>query len=82
MSQGDLLTDNHSVCDRQKNYFSILLNIHITNEPRQFEKQTADPSVPEPNFLEVKTATKNMKHYKSSFHHSHKEEIYPNGEIW
>jgi hypothetical protein len=34
---GDLLADSHSILNRQKNYFSQLLNVHNVSEVRQID---------------------------------------------
>jgi hypothetical protein len=42
---GDLLADSHHIFNRWKNYFSQLLNVHVS-DVRQIEVRTAEPLVP------------------------------------
>jgi hypothetical protein len=49
---GDLLADSHNILNRWKNYFSQLLNVHVS-DVRQTEVHTAEPLVPGPICLEV-----------------------------
>ena len=39
--KGDLVTDSHSILDRQTNHFSQLLNVQWVNDDRQAEIHTA-----------------------------------------
>jgi hypothetical protein len=46
-------SDNHSILNRWKNYFSQLLNVHRISDVRQIEIHTAKPFVRYPSPLEV-----------------------------
>jgi hypothetical protein len=50
--------------NKQNNYFSQLLNVHRVSDVRQIEIHKAEPLVPDPSSLEVKTATAKLKRYK------------------
>jgi hypothetical protein len=52
----DLLADSHSILNKQKNYFSQLLNVHNVSDVKQIEVHTAEPLVPGPSRLEVEIA--------------------------
>jgi hypothetical protein len=60
----DLLGDSNNILNRQKNYFSQLLNVHNVSDFRQIEVHTAEPLVPGPNRLEVETAIAKLKNCK------------------
>jgi hypothetical protein len=60
---GDLLADSRNILNRWKNYFSQLLNVHVS-DVRQIV-HTADPLVPGPSRLEVEIAIATLKKYKS-----------------
>jgi hypothetical protein len=36
-NSGDLLEDSHNILNRQKHYFSQLLNVHRSSDVRQIE---------------------------------------------
>jgi hypothetical protein len=59
--KGDLLADSHIILNRQKNYFSQLLNVHNVSDGRQIEVHTSEPLVPGPSRLEVEIATAKLK---------------------
>jgi hypothetical protein len=61
---GDLLTDSHSILNRNKNYFSQLLNVHNVSDVRQIEVHTAEKLVPGPSRFEVEIAIAKLKKYK------------------
>jgi hypothetical protein len=61
----DLYADSHNNVNRWKNYFSQLLNEHVS-EGRQTEMHTAEPLVPGPNRPEVETAIAELKKRRSS----------------
>jgi hypothetical protein len=61
----DLLADSYNILNRQKNYFSQLLNVHNVSDIRQIEVYTAEPLVPGPSCLEVEIAIAKLKKYKS-----------------
>jgi len=46
--KGDLVTDSHSILARWRNHFSQLLKVHVVNDVRQTDTQTAEALVPEP----------------------------------
>jgi hypothetical protein len=52
---GDLLADFHNILNRWKNYFSLLLNVHVS-DVRQIQVHTAEPLVPGPSLLVVEIA--------------------------
>jgi hypothetical protein len=60
----DLLVDSHSILNKEKNYFSQLLNVHNVSDVRQIV-HTAEPLVPGPSRLEVEIAIAKLKKYKS-----------------
>jgi hypothetical protein len=62
---GDLLSDSRNILNRQKNYFSQLLNMHSVSDVRQIEVHMAEPLVPGPSRLEVEIAIAKLKKYKS-----------------
>jgi hypothetical protein len=57
----DCPADSHNILNRWKNYFSQLLNVHRVSDVRQIEIQTAEPSLPDPRPLDVKTAVAKFK---------------------
>jgi hypothetical protein len=63
---GDLLVDSHNILNRQKNYFSQLLNIRRVSDVKQIEIYTAEPLVPDPSPYEYEIAIAKLKRYKSS----------------
>jgi hypothetical protein len=63
---GDMLADSYNILNRQKNYFSQLLNVHSVSYVRQIEIHTAETLVPGPSHLEVQIATAKLKKCKSS----------------
>jgi hypothetical protein len=62
---GDLLAYFYNILNRGKNYFSQLLNVHVS-DVRQTEIHTAKPQVPRPSRLEVENAMAKLKKYKSA----------------
>jgi hypothetical protein len=50
---GVLLADSHNTLNRLKNYFYLLLNVHIVGDVRQIGVHTAEPLVPGPSRLGV-----------------------------
>jgi hypothetical protein len=60
-----MLADSHSILNRRKNYFSLLLNVHNVTDVREIEVHTAEPLVPGPSRLEVEIAIAKLKKYKS-----------------
>ncbi|PNF41580.1 hypothetical protein B7P43_G12088 [Cryptotermes secundus] len=62
---GDLLADSHNILNRQRKYFSQLLNVHRVSDVRQTEIDTAEPLVPDPSPLEVESAITKLKRYIS-----------------
>jgi hypothetical protein len=64
---GDLLADsnNTSILNRWKDYFSQFLNVHNVSDVRQIEVHTAEPLVPFPSRLEIEIAIPKLKKYKS-----------------
>jgi hypothetical protein len=46
----DLLADSHNISNRWRNYYSELLNVHVS-DVRQIEVHTAEPLVPGPSHL-------------------------------
>jgi hypothetical protein len=56
---GDLFAESHNILNRWKNYFSQLLNVHRASDVRKIEVYTAEPLVPEPNFLTLKLLLQN-----------------------
>jgi hypothetical protein len=50
---GNLLANFHKILNRQKNYFSHLLNVHNVSDVTKIEAQTAEPLEPGPSHLEV-----------------------------
>jgi hypothetical protein len=43
---GDLLANFHNILNRQKNYFSQLLNVHNVSDVRQIEVHMAQTLLP------------------------------------
>jgi hypothetical protein len=43
---GYMLTDSHSISNRWKNYFCLLLNLYDVNDARQTEMHAYEPFVP------------------------------------
>jgi hypothetical protein len=62
---GDLLADSHNILNRQKNYFSQLLDVHNVRDVRQKVAHMAEPLVPGPSHLEVEIVIAKLKKYKS-----------------
>jgi hypothetical protein len=62
---GDLLADSHNILNRQKNYFSQLLNVHNVSDVRQIEVHTAEPLVPVSSLIEVEIPFATLTKYKS-----------------
>jgi hypothetical protein len=62
---GDLLADFHNILNRQRNYFSQLLNVHNLSDVRQIEVRTVEPLVHPPIHLVVEIAIAKLKKYKS-----------------
>jgi hypothetical protein len=62
---GDLLADSHNILNRQKNFFSQLLNVHNVSDVRQIKVNTAEPLLPDPSRLDVEIAIAKLKKYKS-----------------
>jgi hypothetical protein len=64
--KGDLLADSHIVLIRWNNNFRRLLNVlHVGNDVRQTEIQTAEELVPKPSSFEIEIATENLERFKS-----------------
>jgi hypothetical protein len=61
----NLFTDPKSVINRWKNFFNQVLNVHRVHDVRQLDIHMAEPLVPEPNLVKVKTAIGKLKSYKS-----------------
>jgi hypothetical protein len=59
---GELLADSHNILNGRKNFFSQLLNVHVS-DVRQIEVHMAEPLVPGPSRLEVEIAIANLKKY-------------------
>jgi hypothetical protein len=53
---GNLFADSHNILNRLQNLLNRVLNIHWVHDLRQMEIHTAEPLVPEPSSVEVKTA--------------------------
>jgi hypothetical protein len=62
---GDFLADSNNILNRQKNYFSQLLNIHRVSDVRQIEIYTAELLVPDPSPFDFEIAYAKLKRYKS-----------------
>jgi hypothetical protein len=62
---GNLLADHQNVLNRWKNFFNQVLNVHPVHDVRQMDIHTTEPSVPEPNLVEVEIAIGKLKGYKS-----------------
>jgi hypothetical protein len=62
---GDLLADPHSILNRWKNAFLLLLNVHRVSDVRQMKIHTAEPLVRKPIPFEVEIATAKLKKYRS-----------------
>jgi hypothetical protein len=62
---GDLLANSHSILNREKNYFSQLLNVHRGSDIRQIDTHIAKPLVPNPSPFDVENAIGKLKIYKS-----------------
>jgi hypothetical protein len=60
----DLLANSHNILNRQKNYFTHLLNVHVS-DVTQIEVHTAEPLVPGPSHLEAEITLVKLKKYKS-----------------
>jgi hypothetical protein len=58
---GDHLADSNTIVNRQKSYFSQLLNVHKVSDVGQIEIHTAEPLVPGPNHLEVEIPIAKLK---------------------
>jgi hypothetical protein len=64
--KGDLFADTHSILDRWRNHFSLLLNLHEVKDVRQIEIRTTEPLLPEPSAFEDELAFEKLKSHKSS----------------
>jgi hypothetical protein len=62
----DPLAVSHNVLNRQREYFSQILNVQRASEVRQMEIRTAEAVVPEPSPFGFQTAIEKLKSYKSS----------------
>jgi hypothetical protein len=62
---GDLLADSHNILNKEKNYFSLSLNVYRVSDVRQMEIHADEPLVPEPSHFDVEIAIAKMKKYKS-----------------
>jgi hypothetical protein len=62
---GDFLADSHNILNKQKNYYSQLLNIHRVSDVRQIGIYTAEPLVLDPSPSEFEIAIAKLKRYKS-----------------
>jgi hypothetical protein len=62
---GDLFAYSHKILNRQKNYFSQLLNAHEVSDIRQIEIHTAEPLVPDTSPFEFEIAIAKLNRYKS-----------------
>jgi hypothetical protein len=58
---GDLLADSHSILNRCRNFFCLLLNLHGINYVRHTEIHTTKPLVHELNSFEGETAIEKFK---------------------
>jgi hypothetical protein len=58
---GDLLADPQNILNRCKNYFALLLNVHIVSDVRQIEIHTAESLAPGPRCLEDEIVSANLK---------------------
>jgi hypothetical protein len=54
---GELLADSHNILNRWKNYFSLLLNVHMVSDVGPIQVCTAEPLVSDPSPFEAETAT-------------------------
>jgi hypothetical protein len=61
---GDLLADSHNILNKQKNYFSQLLNVHNVSDVRKIEVYMAEPLVPGLSHHEDEIAIAKLKRYK------------------
>jgi hypothetical protein len=62
---GDLLAGSYNILNRQKNYFSQLLNVHRFSDVRWIEIHTAELLVPHPRLFNVGIAIATLKRCKS-----------------
>jgi hypothetical protein len=62
----NLLADLQNVLNKWKILFNQFLNMHGFHDVRQMDIHTAEPLVPEPSVVEVETALRKLKSYKSS----------------
>jgi hypothetical protein len=62
---GDLLADSHNIFNRQKKYFSQLLNVHNITDICQIEIYTVEPLVHATRHLYVEIVIAKLKKYKS-----------------
>jgi hypothetical protein len=62
---GNLIADHQSVLKRWKNFFNQMLNAHGVHDVKQMDIHMAEPSVPEPNLVDVETAIQKLRNYKS-----------------
>jgi hypothetical protein len=76
---GDLLADSNTILNRQKSYFSQLLNVHDVSNVRQIEIHTAEPLVPGPTHLEIEISIAKLKKYKSPGNNQIPAELYQAG---
>jgi hypothetical protein len=63
--KGDLVADSHSILPTWRNHLFQLLDVHVVNDVRQTEIQTAEPLVPQPSDSEVEVAIEKLKRHKS-----------------
>jgi hypothetical protein len=61
---GGLPADSHNILNRWKNYFSLLLNVPVS-DTGYIEIHTAEPLTPGPSHFEVEIAIAKLKNYKS-----------------
>jgi hypothetical protein len=62
---GNLLADPQSALNMWKNIFNQVLNVPEVHDVRQMDIHKAEPLVPETSLVEVETATRKLKRYKS-----------------
>jgi hypothetical protein len=62
---GNLLADPQGVLSRWKNFFNQALNAYGVHDVRQMDIHMAEPLVPVPSLVEVETAIRKLRSYKS-----------------
>jgi hypothetical protein len=56
-----VLADSHSILNRWRNHFSLLLNVNVVSDVRQIAIHTAMPLVSELSACEVEMVIENLK---------------------